>query len=232
MTILSVIQNVSLVIGIDKPTLVFASTDREHLELARLANEIAQRIVSVNDWQVLQVINTFTGDAVTEAFTMPTDYDRMVTSASVWSSRWTWAFNHITDPDTWLEYQVVPYLFVNGNWIIYGGEFHVLPVMDTGETVKFFYVSKNAVAPAAGANKPLFTADDDTFRLSERLLELGMIWQWRANKGLPYAEDMANYEKELNALLNDDGGSKPIVTGNRLAWKRGGAWAFPQTVGS
>ncbi len=231
MTILSVVQNVCLVVAIDKPDQVFASTDREMQEMARLANEMADRLMSLHDWQVLQTIKTYSGDGIAEGFDLPTDYDRMVKTASMWSSRWTWAFNHISDPDVWLEYQVVPYTFVNGNWIIYGGQLHVLPVMASTETLKFFYVSNKIVKDAGNVTKALFTADDDTFRISEKLLELGMIWQWRANKGLPYAEDMANYESYLNNLLKDDAGSSPIVSGNRQNWKRSGAWAFPQTVG-
>lgn len=231
MTILAVVQNVCLVVAIDKPDQVFASTDREMQEMARLANEMTDRLMSLHDWQILQTIQTYTGDGVAEGFDLPDDYDRMVKTASMWSSRWTWAFNHIMDPDVWLEYQVVPYTFVNGNWIIYGGQFHVLPVMASTETLKFFYVSNKIVKDSGGVTKALFSADDDTLRIPEKLLELGMIWQWRANMGLPYAEDMANYESYLNSVLKDDGGSSPIITGNRQNWKRHGAWAFPQTVG-
>jgi hypothetical protein len=232
MTVLSVVQNVCLVVAIDKPDQVFASTDREMQEMARLANEITDRLMLGYDWQALQIIKTYTGDDVSEGFDLPEDYDRMVEGASLWSSRWTWAFNHILSPDTWLEYQVVPYTFVNGNWIMYGGQLHILPLMASTETVKFFYVSNKIVRDSGGVTKALFTADDDTLRIPEKLLELGMIWQWRANKGLPYAEDMANFESYLNKRIKKDGGSSPIITGNKgFNWKRSGAWAFPQTVG-
>lgn len=231
MTVLSVCQNVSLVIGLNKPDQVFSSTDREMQELGRLANEIAERLMLDFDWQVLQTIQTYTGDDVSEGFDLPSDYDRMVEAASMWSSRWTWAFNHIVSPDTWLEYQVVPYTFVNGNWMIYGGQLHVLPIMTSTETLKFFYVSKNICKSAGGTPKALFTADDDELRIPEKLLELGMIWQWRANKGLPYEEDMVNFEKFINKRMTKDAGSNPIISGNPLRWKRSGAWAFPQTVG-
>ena len=33
--------------------------------------------------------------------------------------------------------------------------------------------------------------------IDERLLKLGMIWQWKANKGSPYAEDMGTYSDAL-----------------------------------
>jgi hypothetical protein len=232
MTVLSVVQNVCLVVAIDKPDQVFATTDREMLEMARLANEIKDRLMTVHDWQVLQTIKTYTGDDVSEGHALPDDYDRMVATASMWSSRWTWAFNHITDPDVWLEYQVVPYTFVNGNWIIFGGQVHVLPVMASTETLKFFYVSNKIVTANDSTTKADFTADTDTFRIPEKLLELGMIWQWRANKGLPYAEDMQNFELYLNKCIKKDAGSNPIISGNKgFNWKRSGAWAFPQTVG-
>lgn len=232
MTVLSVVQNVCLVVGLDKPDQVFASTDREMQEMGRLANEIADRLMLGFDWQALQVINTYTGDDVSEGHALPDDYDRMVEGASLWSSRWTWAFNHITSPDTWLEYQVVPYTFVNGNWMIYGGEFHVLPVMASTETAKFFYISNEVVSGSGGSTKAEFDADTDSLRIDEKLLELGMIWQWRANKGLPYQEDMANFERRLNKRMKSDAGSNPIVSGNKgFNWKRSGAWAFPQTVG-
>jgi len=232
MSILTVVQNVSLVVGLDKPDQVCASTDREMQEMVRLANEIADRLMKANDWQVLHTLNTFTGDAVTETFAIPTDYDRMVATAAMWSSKWTWAFNHIPDVNTWLEYQVVPYTFVNGNWIIYGNQFHFLPIMAVGETIKFFYISKNIVSEASdGSKKAAFTLDADYLRIDEKLLELGMIWQWRANKGLPYDEDMRNYELLLNKRMKMDAGSSPVVSGNRPFNGRRGMWAFPATVG-
>lgn len=232
MTILSVCQNVALVVALDEPDIVFSSTDREMKELARLANEMALRIAGDFDWQKLQKIETITGDGSTEGHPLPSDYERMLRTASLWSSRWSWAFNHIADPDLWLEYQVVPYTFVNGNWMIYGNEMHILPVMTSTETVKYWYISNEIVTASGGSKKTQFTADDDTFVLSEKLLELGMIWQWRANKGLPYAEDMKNYEQEFNSLAKHDAGSSAVVTGRRYPGKTlRGLWAFPQTVG-
>lgn len=229
MSILGVCQNVSLVIGLDKPSQVFASTEREHLELGRLANACAEMIRNVHDWQALKVLKTYTGDDTSETFALPDDYDRMEAGASLWSSRWKWDFTHILSTDQWLEYQVVPYTFVNGNWIIYGGDFHVLPVMESTENVKFFYISKYAVN---GTTQELFTADTDTFDLSERLLELAMIWAWKSDKGLPSEKALADYNEKLGKEVMKDGGSKPVVSGNPAPTRFRGGWAFPQTVGS
>ena len=226
MTILQVVQGAATVLGIDVPTLVYGATTREMVEMQTLANEIARRIAETEDWQVLKVIEQYDGDAVNEAFDLPADYDRMLRTASIWSSEWTWNLNHILDSDQWLEMQVVPYTFIYGNWMIYGGQYHQLPIMPVGANVKFFYISNLIVEAADDSTKATFTADSDTFRLDERLLKLGIIWQWKAYKGYPYAEDMANYEKQMQLCLQKDGGSKPIVSGRRHR-----TWCWPGTVG-
>ena len=43
----------------------------------------------------------------------------------------------------------------------------------------------------------------------KRMLKLGMIWQWKANKGAPYAEDMGSYS---DALTNNMGSDRPAPT--------------------
>lgn len=213
MTILQVVQGAATVLGIDVPSLVFGATSREMVEMQSLVNEIARRIAEVNDWQALKTIKQYDGDGVSEAFDLPSDYDRMLVTASIWSSQWTWNLNHILDSDQWLEMQVIPFTFIYGNWMIYGGQYHQLPIMPVGANVKFFYISNLIVRAANASTKALFSADDDSFILDERLLKLGIIWQWKASKGYPYAEDMANYEKQLAACLQKDQGSKPIVSG-------------------
>lgn len=232
MTVLSVARDVCLVIGLDRPDTLMSNTDREYEELARVARDTADMIASAFDWQSLQGVATLTGDGSAEAFDLPSDYDRMVEGAKMWSSRWLWAFNHIANVDEWLEMLSVPYTFINGNWTIYGDQFHVLPVMEAAETLKFFYMSNNIVRASGGAVKETFDDDGDVFRLSEKLLEYGMIWKWRENKGLPSDEKKADFDAELNAQMRKDAGAKGIVRGTRTQTGRSVRLAFPQTVGS
>jgi len=232
MTILSVVQNVCLAVGLDKPDVVLSSTDREMQEMVRIANEVAIRIRDAEfDWQSLQAIKTLTGDGVSEAFALPDDYGRMQMTARLWSSRWTWSLEHITNTDRWLETLAVPVVPVSGQWTIYGDQIHILPVCKSTETVRFFYISKNVVKPAVGSNKPSFTVDSDTFRLSERVLELGMIWQYRSQKGVASDDDEANFDRALYTAMNNDSGSKPVVSGNSRKRAPGVKTAFPYTVG-
>jgi hypothetical protein len=77
------------------------------------------------------------------------------------------------------------------------------------DTIHFLYLDRNCVNLASGGLGDAFTSDADTFRLDERLLKLGMIFQWKALKGSPYAEDMGTYE---DALARVSGADKPAPT--------------------
>ena len=102
-----------------------------------------------------------------------------------------------------------------GKWIITGGQFGVYPPMPVGETARFYYISNLVVAPDTGANKTAFTADSDTFRLSEKLLRLGIVWRWRANKRQEYSEDMQNFEIAVAEEIGKDKGTRILTVGQR-----------------
>jgi len=231
MTILSVVQQVAHKVGLNKPDAVFITTDRDMEEMQDLIHEATTDILECQDWQVLRIKETITGDGASEGHSFPVDYERMYTKSNFWSSRWIWAINHITDPDEWLEYEVIPYTFVTGNWMLFGGNINILPVMEATETIKYWYISNAIVSPASGSPKVAFTADDDYLRVKEKLLYLGLVWKWKAKKGQPYAEDMESYEDHKAYLIDKDGGSKPVLSGNRRNF-RSRHVAFPQTVGS
>ena len=76
-------------------------------------------------------------------------------------------------------------------------------------TATFNYIDKNCVMLASGGFGDTFMSDGDSFRLDERLLRLGTIWQWKALKGSPYAEDMATF---MDALTRASGADKPAPT--------------------
>lgn len=59
---------------------------------------------------------------------------------------------------------------------------------------------------ADGTLTGAFTADDNEFLLDDRLLTLGLIWRWKAQKGLDYSEDLQTYEIALaQAQVRDRG---------------------------
>lgn len=215
MTILSVVADACKVIGLEVPTGLLASTDREHVELVAVAQEMAERIARGHGWQLLSRIHTITGDGTTEDWSLPSDYDRMPVKAQLWSSALETALSPIPDIDKWLSLDVQSFDFVLNAWTIYGGEMHIKPALASGVTVKFFYQSNLIVAPNAGANKATFTADGDTFRLDEQLLKLAIIWRWKEAKGQSYSEWLDDYEELKERLVSRDRGSRVVRIGTR-----------------
>ena len=89
-----------------------------------------------------------------------------------------------------------------------------------GATASFAYLDGNCINLSSGGAGQAFAADTDNFRLNERVLRLGMVWQWKANKGSPYAEDMATYNDALEYEQGHDKPS-PILVGRRADAGRG-----------
>ena len=52
------------------------------------------------------------------------------------------------------------------------------------------------------------------FRLSEYLLELALIWNWKAAKGDDYAEEMAAYQVALADEISADRGPSIVRMGS------------------
>ncbi|MER8567632.1 hypothetical protein NKH85_17040 [Mesorhizobium sp. M0924] len=230
MAIIDVVKGAATVLGLDVPTLVYGATTREMVEMQELANVMAAEIADAFDWQKLLILKTYTGDGLADAFDLPDDYERMQKTSSLWSSRWLWATNHLTSPDQWIELQVTPVASVNGYWIMFGSQLHQWPIMATAETVKFFYVSNKLVSASNASLKTMFTEDADTFRLSERLLKLAIIYRWKQNKGLAYQQAFDDFEILKLREIDKDPGSKPVVSGQPpLSW-RGRNVAWPGTV--
>lgn len=215
-------------IALEKPAAVYGSTTREHIELANIANEMAAMIAASHEWQILNKIAVITGDGTTEDFALPSDFDRMLDKSQLWSTSLETPLSPISDRDDWLELDIKTFDFVINAWILYAGEIHIKPALSTGVQVKYFYQSNlwglNGSTPISE-----FTADTNTFRIDERLLKLGIIWKWREMKGLPYAEDLATYERLLAKLAMRDKGSRIIRLGKAVL-PRDTTVAYPQSI--
>lgn len=216
MSIVSVVKDVCLAIGVNPLTSMFASSvqPRTQAELLSLANEIAQRIAyDVREWSILKELNTYDGDGIKDRFPLPANYRRMLLAAQVypsWAPRQPLVF--IPDTDEWISRRMNGDVIAWGEWTIIGNEMHIYPVMPVGSSVSFVYLDKNCIKLFGGGYGDVFVNDLDEFRINERLLKLGMIWQWKANKGSPYAEDMGTYVDALMMFAGSDNPA-PIIVG-------------------
>lgn len=231
MTVLTAIQRASTSIGLGVPAVVFSSTEREHLELQDVANTVAGDIADFYDWQALKAIATITGDGSDTAFALPSDYGRMLKKAELRASTFPGSpLEHITDSDEWLRIVVSGLTAGIGQWTIYDDEIHILPALANAAAAKYFYIKNTIVHPASGADKTRFTIDTDTFLLDEDALELGIIYRWKRNKGLPYAEELQDYNDKLAERAGNDKGSKILVVGRQRFGNGALEYAWPGTI--
>jgi hypothetical protein len=222
MTVQSVVKEVCAVVGVRPPAgsiFVLPSQDRTAWEMVNLANEMAQRIAyNTRDWQKFRSLASLSGDGVTTAFDLPTDWHRMLLTSSIYSTAQpTMPLTFIDDPDEWLTKEMNGFIDPAGSWTIYGDQIHFRPVPPSGVLLKFWYMHKYCITLGSGVGggpSDVFLSDTDVYRLPERLLKLGMIWQWKANKGGTYAEDIANYEDALSTIAGSDKPS-PIIIGRQ-----------------
>ncbi len=229
MSILEVIQRASSVIGLQVPDAVFTSSSRQHVELAQIANKMAREITDGHEWRELSLVHTMTGDGVTEAFALPSDYDRMPVSGDIWTDSLETSLTPIVDRNEWLGLDIQSFDFVINAWIKDGGKINIKPALGVGVQAKYYYQSNLRVQPSSGSNKQRFNADTDTYRLSEDLLELGIIYQWRKQKKLPYADELDDFETLKSRLASSNPGSRVIRIG-RPRVSRGIVHSYPTTV--
>lgn len=214
MTVLSACRTAARRLNQDIPTSLYGSDDEFALELANIADESATAIAKSYDWQKLTTLCTLTGDGVTTAFSLPADYDRMPKKTTLQVPFQTNNPIRARDLDQWLYYQLNPQMGVPPYWIILGGlvQFSIAPA--TGVDTKFYYVKNTVVTGASSAQQVTFTADTDYFNLPERLLTLDVIWRWRSQKGLDYAEPMRNFEIAMEQEIANDKGSRILTVGS------------------
>lgn len=236
MTILSCCQDAAVKLNRTKPTSIFTSSDPFAAELLLAAKETAEALVKEeHDWRALTLMATCQGDASTTVFPLVsplvTGFERMIKGADVHSLRFKNAtFRWAKDLDEWLFIKDNLLVGSPGNVVLLNNTIQIFPPMPVSDTGRFFYISNYYALSAGGTPQATFQADNDTFALDERLLRLGIIWRWRADKRLEYAEDLKNYEIAKMTAMGKDKGNQPVVVGRQRV-SRGASVAYPAMLG-
>jgi hypothetical protein len=219
MTLLSVVKDVCAVVGVTVPTSVTLNitANRTMQEMLALANEMAQRIAyDTREWTKMLGAVKQPGDGIADGFNLPANFKRMLLRTEVYRlSTPLLPMRFVPDYNEWIAHQMSNTVDPRGEWIVVGGKIYVTPRLSATDFIHYTYLHSGCVLlNTSGGFGDSFTDDLDSFRLDERLLKLGMVWQWKANKGTSYAEDMGTYSDALAIAMGHDK-PMPIYAGRR-----------------
>lgn len=215
MTLLQILQEFCIRTGLVKPLIVMQSQDDQLLQLTGLANEVITDLVRRRAWTELQTESTFTsiagGDQGAVDTLAPAGLLKILNETIYDRTRRLPVFGP-RSPQAWQAIKAMPMAGPYYQYRIRGGRLLITPDMPAGHTMAFEYASKSAILAADGTTlKEYFTADDDSFLLDSALLQLGLRWRWKEEKGLPYMESYRLFEAAVSEAMGADG-TKPVLS--------------------
>lgn len=245
MTLLTICQNAAGSIGLNPPGTIIGNTNQDARALLAFAKEELESLARAYNWPVLiregyiELNSGFRWFDVKAANVVMTDVDRFVPD-TVWdrdlrrqayfpTTSQEWAFWTGTD-------FIVSSLSTRMRWS-YGptqgalAEHYAIEVLepltaaDNGRRIHLEYLSKNVVRAVDATAKATWTVDTDTSVLSEFVQYLGVVWRYKASKGMDYAKDEQKYNRELEKYKASVRGSKSMNM-----QPRSGPWPFRPTV--
>lgn len=211
MTLLSIVRNASDRLGLTRPSSVATSSDQSVLTLLGLAQEEGKALAGRHTWQVLQTEYTFPTVDGTESYALPSGFDQLIKNTVFNRTRRRRMVGDLS-PEQWQQTKASLVTMVNPAFRIRGNLFLISPTPNSAETVAYEYISKNWCQSASSVGQSAWAADTDTGILDEELMTLGIIWRFKASKGLDYAEAMNNYEIEVGKAIFKDGARVTIDT--------------------
>jgi hypothetical protein len=205
-TCLSIIQDISNELsGFAYPNAVITSTDPQIKSLLALLNKEGKAQARRFNWQSLVKEATFTTLAAESqgALTTIAPNCKYILNDTIWNRTRRLPLYGSLSAQEWAARKGG---FFNGTFSQYrlkGGNINFLPTPTAGDSCAFEYQS-SAWTTDGSTFSTAYRNDSDTSLLDEELLKLGLIWRWRASKGLDYAEDFNDYERAINDAFSRD----------------------------
>lgn len=224
MSLLTIIQDVTdRLANIPRPLSVKGSWDDTVRQMSALANEEGQELASTYQWQAMtRRVEHKLKDNPTSSSSPAIDVGSLDELAP--------DYLYIIDDTIWIANQ--PYKLVGpvsaqgrtgleawnmqgATWYywIEGNRLYITRPTYSGQTLLFRYQSKNWVKKADGTLTDRMREDSDTPILPERCIILGVVWRWLERNGLPYHQELVNWQKAVSQYAGRDGTNGVIRAG-------------------
>jgi hypothetical protein len=195
MTVLQAIQDATALVNVKKVVSI-SSTDETALKFIALANIAGDEIASRADWSAMLGVHNATAGA------LPADFLRLVPGGAVNLTapvaapvRGPLSSDQLASIARLGATTALYYGFANSG-VVYSR------ALAGGEVVELRYVSRNWLS--SGANR--IVADSDTTRFPERLLTKGIVWRFKRDAGLPYEDELAEWEADIALEIRQNRG--------------------------
>lgn len=200
MSILSTLQLAMPLCGVAQPAQAVSSTDPTVIKFVAFAQDIGDELRERFFWRNLNIAGQITGDGTTTLFALPSDWAVLSPGQRLFSNLYPTLplYGPVTNEQL-AQMKSSPSYPTRPVWRIIGGTLEIWPALGAGEVVTFNYYSTNWVSNAAGlVRQPSFLLDSDFSMIDEIVLRRGLVWRWKASKGLDYAEDFRSYQMSLD----------------------------------
>jgi hypothetical protein len=218
MSLLTVVQDVCDIIGIERPVAVALGTGGDARQLYRLARLELSELARRTAWQALQTEQTFTvvASQVNQTGMLPTDFLSMVNETFFNRTNDNEVFGPI-EPREWQLIRANASVTPTEVYRIRGSVIFMSPAPTIGWSYAFEYITnKFAYDSTLTTSKLTYLLDSDVAKLDEELIKLGIVWRWKNLKGLDYAEDFRIYEMQVGNSIARDGGKRTVsMAGDR-----------------
>lgn len=212
MSLLTVVKKACAVCNIAVPSAVISSTDQNIQQMLYLAQMEGDESAASYDWRNLKTKITLAGDGTTTLFQLPSDFDHFMMGVPLISSAYpTIPLPGPISDDDLMRLKALGYAAPVSYWRLIGGAIEVWPAIGAGVTVTGEYRSNCWILASDRLTRlPEFASDDDLPLIPDRVLLLGLIWRWKAAKGLEYAEDFRTWDMERQRASGHDVGNRTI----------------------
>jgi len=219
MTLLSICQQISNEAGALAPSTIINNSTEDAVVLLALA-QTTGRTLARKPWKILEAEGTITTVAAQEAYTLATDFSRMIPD-TMWNRTDQARADGGLTPQRWQFHKSA----VGGEASI-GDRFRITqesgvkkvlidPTPTEVETFAYEYFSTSWCEDSAGTGQSAWAADDDVPRVPEDIFILEMKWRFLNRLGVSYLEEKAEADRETRIALAQEGGSPTISMARR-----------------
>lgn len=215
MTLLSTVYDVCDAVGIARPNTVIGNTSQDARQLLSAARLTAQDIAKRYHWQALRRKLTWQTTA-TEQQTDTSLTDNLsdinwLLTETFWNDDAQVRVHGPLTPRNYAYKDAIDTAGPYSEFFYRNGSVYLIPAPTAGVNLSFEYVTTDWCESSGGTGQTDWAADTDVFRLDDYLLELGMIARWLRMKRFSYAEEMREYEDQLQLAIARDGGGRQVV---------------------